>query len=230
MTLSSPLTDLRVGDEDPLDDYGSLLPYMDELGLLSDLEEELPPGFSAVFEIGRVLRDPKSKMSGLLSGALELSDVGLAEDILATTEPDLQPVEVPAGEQYEAEFIRTWSDVQYVYSWQHLLPEEEFLRRLGNRTLWFPMAKAVRVRAIESAGDDFNPSPSKQKVYVLLDTSASMALRHRFAFAKALVFRFLRQNGGSLSKRARSHEFASLTEEEAAAVEKIYRGEFGQNA
>lgn len=43
----------------------------------------------------------------------------------------------------------------------------------------------------------------------------------------ALLFRFLRQNGGRLSKRAREGEFAALTEEEVAAVELAYRSHFG---
>ena len=42
----------------------------------------------------------------------------------------------------------------------------------------------------------------------------------------ALLFRFLQQNEGALSKRAREREFANLTEEEATAVEAIYRDEF----
>lgn len=37
-----------------------------------------------------------------------------------------------------------------------------------------------------------------------------------------LLFRFLSQNGGKLSKRAREKEFAALTEEEAARIEFIY--------
>lgn len=38
-----------------------------------------------------------------------------------------------------------------------------------------------------------------------------------------LLFRFLRQNGGVLSRRAREHEFAALSDEEAAWIEGIYR-------
>lgn len=37
-----------------------------------------------------------------------------------------------------------------------------------------------------------------------------------------LLFRFLSQNGGKLSKRAREREFAALTEEEATRIELIY--------
>ena len=41
-----------------------------------------------------------------------------------------------------------------------------------------------------------------------------------------LLHRFLRQNGGVLSKRARTKEFAPLTEEEAAAIERAYAVSF----
>ena len=38
-----------------------------------------------------------------------------------------------------------------------------------------------------------------------------------------LLFRFLHQNVGVLSKRAREEEFASLTEAEAAQAEEAYK-------
>lgn len=41
-----------------------------------------------------------------------------------------------------------------------------------------------------------------------------------------LLFRFLHQNGGVLSRRAREGEFAALTDEEAARIEAIYREAF----
>jgi hypothetical protein len=42
-----------------------------------------------------------------------------------------------------------------------------------------------------------------------------------------LLFRFLDQNGGRFSKRAREKEFAKLTPNELAAVEVLYAGIFG---
>jgi hypothetical protein len=42
-----------------------------------------------------------------------------------------------------------------------------------------------------------------------------------------LLFRFLHQNGGQLSKRAREQEFAQLTDTEAAAAEDAYKMAFG---
>lgn len=41
-----------------------------------------------------------------------------------------------------------------------------------------------------------------------------------------LLFRFLQQNGGKLSRRAREHEFAKLTDMEAAHVEEAYADTF----
>ena len=180
--------------------YGAFLEELEALGLTRGLDDELPPDFTAVYDIGRVLADPRSELGAALRPALALvaplGDVG-APVALAGSE---SLVEVPAAEEYEAEFIRSWSDVPYVYSWQHLLPEEVFLRRLAARTLWFPMAKAPRIRAVEGGEDDFSPTPSKQRAYVLLDTSASMLLHFRFALAKAAVLQFLRRNRRELGE------------------------------
>lgn len=180
--------------------YSDFLQQMEDLGLLESLEDQLPPAFSAVYEIGRILADPKSRLGTQLSRMMTLAPAGDLPETAPPTDAEAQIVEVPAGEEYEAEFIRSWSDVRYVYSWQWLLPEEAFIRHLAARTLWFPMAKAPRIHAIESGEDDFNPSPSKQRVYVLLDTSRSMALKHRFALAKAAVLRFLRENRRELGE------------------------------
>jgi hypothetical protein len=40
------------------------------------------------------------------------------------------------------------------------------------------------------------------------------------------LFRFLRQNSGVLSKRARGKEFAALTDDEVAKIEASYHGAF----
>ena len=42
-----------------------------------------------------------------------------------------------------------------------------------------------------------------------------------------LLFRFLQQNGGRLSKRAREQEFSRLTDAEVADLEEAYRISFG---
>ena len=41
-----------------------------------------------------------------------------------------------------------------------------------------------------------------------------------------LLFRFLRQNDGALSNRAREREFAELTEDEVARIEATYAEAF----
>ncbi len=41
-----------------------------------------------------------------------------------------------------------------------------------------------------------------------------------------LLFRFLRQNKGVLSKRGRENEFAKLTDDELAKIEASYAGAF----
>ena len=45
-----------------------------------------------------------------------------------------------------------------------------------------------------------------------------------------LLFRFLSQNAGRLSQRARTQEFSELTDEEAQRVEAIYASEFMADA
>jgi hypothetical protein len=181
--------------------YATFFAEMETLGLSADLDSALPEGFSAVFEIGRILDDPKSPIASAIRQALVFSaPVEAARSDAPNYPPPEGLIEAPTAEEYEAEFIRSWSDVPYVYSWQHLLPDEVFLRRLAERTLWFPMAKTPLIRRVEGGEDDFSPTPSKQKAYVLLDTSASMALHHRFALAKAAALRFLRRNRRELGE------------------------------
>ena len=43
-----------------------------------------------------------------------------------------------------------------------------------------------------------------------------------------LLFRFLRQNDGQLSQRARTKEFAALSDEEVARIEAVYASTFGR--
>jgi hypothetical protein len=44
-----------------------------------------------------------------------------------------------------------------------------------------------------------------------------------------LLFRFLRQNNGTLSRRARTREFAALTEDEIGRIETLYEEAFGND-
>jgi len=43
-----------------------------------------------------------------------------------------------------------------------------------------------------------------------------------------LLFGFLKQNSGELSKRARSKEFSELTDSETATIEEAYKAIFGE--
>jgi hypothetical protein len=45
-----------------------------------------------------------------------------------------------------------------------------------------------------------------------------------------LLFRFLQQNGGRLSRHGRQNEFAQFTDDEAAAVEEAYAAAFSAMA
>ena len=193
--LRTPLSPSLDGDG-----YDSFITQMGDFGLLDDLEDELPPGFTAIFEISRILQDPDSDLAARLAPALSLAHGEGTVTAEIEAMPEARRMSATVGEEYEAEFIRSWSDVRSIYAWQHLLPEEVFLRRLGNRTLWFPMAKSPTIRAIDVGDDDFNPNPAKQKVYVLLDTSASMQTRHRFSLAKAIVVHFLRRNRSDMGE------------------------------
>lgn len=174
----------------------SFIDVMEDLGLLGDLDDELPPGFTAIFEIARVLEDPTHEIAQALSPAFAMTATDNAGDDEdgKHEDDDAQWYEVEAGEEYEAEFIRTLSDVPYVYAWQHLLPEQVFMRRLSQRRLWFPMPKTPRIEAVQTTGDGYSPNAAKQKVVILLDTSASMAARYRFVYSKAVVLHFLRRN------------------------------------
>ena len=46
----------------------------------------------------------------------------------------------------------------------------------------------------------------------------------------SILFTFLRQNDGRLSKRVREKEFVELTAEEVAQIEELYRSHFGEGA
>ena len=58
----------------------------------------------------------------------------------------------------------------------------------------------------------------QQKVQQIVDMSARWV---------DLLRRFLEQNGGQLSKRARLKEFAALSDDEVFAIEEIYADTFG---
>jgi hypothetical protein len=122
---------------------------------------------------------------------------------------------------------------------------EDYSRRLLPVIEWQPTEDG-NVRVLNDTGDfyrffdatphaEFLYSCVKQTIEVDLPRETeSLARYDRFrARIEALVdmpertidllFRFLHQNGGTFSRRARAQEFAELTESEAAAAETAYR-------
>jgi len=122
---------------------------------------------------------------------------------------------------------------------------EDYSRRLLPAIAWNPTADG-NVRVVNETADFyrfFDATPHAEFLYACvrktieedLPRETEFLLRYdRFrAFIEAIVdmpdvtldllFRFLHQNGGRLSKRAREHEFAPMTEAEIAAAEAAYQ-------
>jgi len=104
------------------------------------------------------------------------------------------------------------------------------------------------LRVLNDTGDlhrFFDATPHAEFLYRCVDTTIEEDLPAEAAFLEAydrfsarvqgvvempnrtidLLFRFLRQNEGILSRRARGGEFSALTDEEVAAIEEIYARE-----
>ncbi len=114
-------------------------------------------------------------------------------------------------------------------------------------TEWQPTPKG-NVLVLNDTGDFysyFDATPHAEFLYRCVQTTIDEDLPNETAFLQAydrfaalaqelvdmpghtldLLFRFLRQNNGTLSKRARSREFSQLTDEEISEIEKIYSEE-----
>lgn len=165
-----------------------LFTTMDDLGFYDSVEENLPAEFTLIYEIARVLEMQDSQYARDMAPILELNT-----EAETTTQPEAIPVVLEARE-YEADLIRSVTDVRYIYPHQHLLPERVFLQRLAERTLWMPRPKAPRNFRYQVSSNLFSPDDRKQKVYILFDTSASMRQAHRMHVAKAVAWLFLRRN------------------------------------
>ena len=174
---------------------------MEELGFFEHIYEHLPEGFTALFEIARVIEDKSHQLTQKLLPALKLQAAAIAPDAAPQQESETF---IPAGEEYEARHIRNMTDITRIYTYQHILPEEIFLRKVADRTLWVPYAKEPTYRSFPSHENAYDPDARKQKVYLLLDTSSSMGLKNRIHLAKAIVYYFLKKNMlelGSISLR-----------------------------
>lgn len=166
--------------------------FSEEVGFLDLVEEKLPPEFTLLYEIARVIEDPNHPLANRLAPVLELI-------------PPSQYLPPPKGEKqqipiiqetldFEPSRIRYYHEIQYIFPYQFLAPPEVFDRRLAERTLFLPRAAAPKVYGFEKDPNRYAPDYHKQKVYVLLDTSASMYRKYRILLAKAVAILFLRRN------------------------------------
>jgi Mg-chelatase subunit ChlD len=163
---------------------------MVEYGFLESSINALPEDFTLVYEISRVLEDINNPLTSMLSPVLWLSE----PDIEDKTAPKEIIPHLPAAEEYEANLIRSYRDINRIYPHQYLLPDEVFMQRLVERSLWMPSPKAPRNKRYQSDSTDFAPDSRKQKVYILFDTSKSMQEQYRIHLAKAIAYFFLKNN------------------------------------
>lgn len=183
--------------EPPRGEIDLFLLAMQEFGLFEALERHLPAEFAAIYEIARVLYDPQHPLAHRFAPLMGLLSTGQERaPEPAPTAPPLQFV----AEEYDAELIRHYRDVVRIYPHQFLLPEEVFYHRLAERSLWMPVPRPPRVYGYQTHSELYAPDIRKQKVYVLLDTSASMQAHHRIQLAKAVVYVFLRRNQAELGE------------------------------
>jgi hypothetical protein len=168
----------------------SFLSQIEEFGFFDTVEHHLPEAFTLIYEIARILEDKSHLISSSLAPILELHDPLADRDSVDT----IVVPHVPDAKEYEADLITSVTEVRYIYPYQHLLPEQVFLRKLAERSLWMPRAKTPRNYRYQSDSDRFAPDDRKQKVYILFDTSNSMQHHFRIHLAKAIAYLFLRRN------------------------------------
>ncbi len=107
--------------------------------------------------------------------------------------------------------VRVLDDTSDFYRYFDATPHAEFLYRCVAETIEKDLPSETRFL---EAYDDF--AARVQEVVDLPQATTDF------------LFRFLRQNSGKLSSRARSKEFSKLEEHEAAAIETIYASAFGE--
>ena len=105
--------------------------------------------------------------------------------------------------------VRVLNDTADFYRYFDATPHAEFLYSCIEQTIEFDLPHEARVLV---AHDRF-----RRRLGEIIDMPDRTA---------DLLFRFLGQNDGKLSQRAREREFASLSEVEAGAIEQIYDKEF----
>ena len=105
--------------------------------------------------------------------------------------------------------VRVLNDTADYYRFFDATPHAEFLYQCTQRT--------VEEDLPEEAGFLCNFDDFQKKLKQILDLPSQQA---------DLLFKFLHQNSGKLSNRARSREFAALTDEEARKIEALYAAAF----
>jgi hypothetical protein len=162
---------------------------MEQFGFFDAVEEHLPDEFTIIYEIARVLEDQSHAISRALAPVLELEQASNSDS------PELITIPIVTdAKEYEADLIRSVTEVRSIYPAQHLLPEMVFLRRLAERSLWMPRPRTPKNFRYQTESNRFSPDDRKQKVYILFDTSSSMQQHYRIHLAKAIVYLFLTQN------------------------------------
>lgn len=163
---------------------------MEEFGFFDSVNEHLPDDFTLIYEVARIIEDLEHPIARALAPILQLSDPATKD---VGQEQMLIP-HVPEAKEYEADLIRSVTEVRNIYPYQFLLPEDVFLQRLAERSLWMPRAKTPHNFRYQTQSDRFSPDDRKQKVYILFDTSNSMRQNYRIHLAKAIAYLFLKQN------------------------------------
>ena len=125
---------------------------------------------------------------------------------------------------------------------------EDYAKRLLPLVDWEP-TEAGNVRVLNDTDDYyrfFDATPQTDFLYGCVQQTIERDLPEEAAFLRShdrfraelnllvdmperlsdLLFRFLEQNGGRLSRRGRERDFAALTEDEVSRIEEIYREAF----
>jgi hypothetical protein len=107
--------------------------------------------------------------------------------------------------------VRVLNDTGDLYRFFDATPQTEFLYGCVQRTIEQDLpAEAEFLRSYDAFRKDLN---------LIVDMPDSLL---------DLLFRFLRQNGGILSRRGREKEFAALTDDEVDRIEAIYQEVFAE--
>lgn len=165
-----------------MDFFGKMI----ELGFLDTVENDLPEDFTLIYEIARILENELNPLTKQLAPILWLTQT---QEDNSSHEKEIIP-HLPSGDDYEANLISSFRDISKIYPHQFLFPDEVFMQKLAERSLWMPTPKAARNYRYQAESDQFAPDSRKQKIYLLFDTSKSMQEMFRIHLAKAIAYFF----------------------------------------